>query len=263
MIVVKDLWKTFRTSRLQKREAKTAPGQGGDGTVDAVAGVSFTCPPGRIFSLLGPNGAGKTTALRMIATLLKPTSGSIEVAGIDAVKHPQEVRRRLGFLTGTTKLYDRLTPNELVKYYADLHGMERTIFETRKHELFTRLEMHDFAKKRIGKLSTGMRQKVSIVRTMIHDPEILVFDEPTVGLDVITSKNIIELIRGCKQQGKTVIFSTHIMGEVNRLSDDMAIIHGGRLVFSGTHAEFVGGMQRDSIEEEFIRLLEAAPKDAA
>lgn len=262
MIVVKDLRKTFKLSRQQKREADAAAGRGGGGTVDAVAGVSFTCRPGRIFSLLGPNGAGKTTALRMIATLLKPTSGSIEVAGIDALKNPKEVRRRLGFLTGTTKLYDRLTPNELVKYYADLHGMDRGVFEPRRDELFTRLDMHGFAKKRIGKLSTGMRQKVSIVRTMIHDPEILVFDEPTVGLDVITAKNIIELIRDCRQQGKTVIFSTHIMGEVSLLSDDMAIIHRGRIVFCGTHAEFVAGMQRDSIEEEFIRLLETAPKQA-
>jgi sodium transport system ATP-binding protein len=259
MIVVEDLWKTFKLSRQQKREMKISPGSSADGTVDAVAGVSFTCRPGRVYSLLGPNGAGKTTTLRMIATLLKPTSGSIEVAGVDAIKHPQEVRRRLGFLTGTTKLYDRLSANELVKYYADLHGMGKAEFEKRKDELFTRLDMHDFAKKRIGKLSTGMRQKVSIVRTMIHDPEILVFDEPTVGLDVMTAKNIIELIRSCKEGGKTVIFSTHIMGEVSLLSDDMAIIHQGRLVFSGTHAEFVAGMQRDSIEEEFIRLLEAGP----
>lgn len=260
MIVVKDLWKTFKLSRQQKREIKAAPERRGDGTVDAVAGVSFTCKPGRIFSLLGPNGAGKTTALRMIATLLKPTSGSIEVAGIDAVKNPQEVRRRLGFLTGTTKLYDRLNANELVKYYADLHGMDKEVFEARREELFRRLDMHSFAKKRIGKLSTGMRQKISIVRTMIHDPEILVFDEPTVGLDVITAKNIIELIRDSKEQGKTVIFSTHIMGEVSLLSDDMAIIHNGRLVFSGTHDEFVAGMQRESIEEEFIRLVEVVPR---
>ena len=259
MIVVKDLRKTFKVSRLQKREFRASPGGSRDGNIDAVAGVSFKCQPGRIFSLLGPNGAGKTTALRMIATLLRPTSGSIEVAGIDAVKNPQEVRRRLGFLTGTTKLYDRLTPKELVKYYAELHGMDRAVFEKRREELFTTLDMHEFAKKRIGKLSTGMRQKVSIVRTMIHDPEVLVFDEPTVGLDVITSKNIIELIRGCKERGKTVIFSTHIMGEVSLLSDDMAIIHKGRLVFNGTHAEFVKGMQRDSIEEEFIRLLEGTP----
>ena len=260
MIVVKDLRKTFKLSRQQRRERKAEPGSGGDGTVDAVAGVSFTCRPGKIFSLLGPNGAGKTTTLRMIATLLKPTSGSIEVAGIDVVENPQEVRRRLGFLTGTTKLYDRLSANELVKYYADLHGMERGAFEKRKEDLFTLLDMNDFAKRRIGKLSTGMRQKVSIVRTMIHDPEIIVFDEPTVGLDVVTAKNIIDLIRRCKEQGKTVIFSTHIMGEVSLLSDDMAIIHNGKLVFSGAYADFARQMKGRSIEEEFIRLLEGAPQ---
>lgn len=256
MIVVKDLWKTFKLSRQQKKELKNTPGAPRDGTLDAVAGVSFTCQPGRIFSLLGPNGAGKTTALRMIATLLKPTSGSIEVAGIDAVKKPQEVRRGLGFLTGTTKLYDRLTANELVKYYADLHGMEKSAFETRRDELFTRLDMHDFAKRRIGRLSSGMRQKVSIVRTMIHDPDIIVFDEPTVGLDVVTAKNIIELIRDCKRRGKTVIFSTHIMGEVRLLSDDLGIIHNGKLVFRGSYAEFEGQMRGESLEEEFIRLVE-------
>ena len=150
MIVIKDLWKTFKLSRQQKRELKGTPGARRDGVVDAVAGVSFTCQPGRIFSLLGPNGAGKTTALRMIATLLKPTAGSIEVAGIDALKEPREVRRRLGFLTGTTKLYDRLSPNELVKYYAELHGMNKDAFEKRKDELFTLLDMHGFAKRRIG-----------------------------------------------------------------------------------------------------------------
>jgi sodium transport system ATP-binding protein len=192
----------------------------------------------------------------MIATLIKPTAGSISVGGFDAVKDPQEVRRRLGFLTGTTKLYDRLTPNELVKYYADLHQMDRAVFERRRDELFELLDMKGFARQRIGKLSGGMRQKVSIVRTMIHDPDIIVFDEPTVGLDVITSKNIIELIRNCRNQGKTVIFSTHIMGEVNLLSDDLAIIHKGRLAFNGTKDEFVGQMQSGSLEEEFIRQVE-------
>lgn len=258
MIVVKDLWKTFKLSRQQKKERNGARAAGRDGNVDAVAGVSFTCGPGRIFSLLGPNGAGKTTTLRMIATLLKPTSGSIEVAGFDAVKNPREVQRRIGFLTGSTKLYDRLNANELVKYYADLHGMDRALFERRRDELFTLLDMHDFAKRRIGKLSSGMKQKVSIVRTIIHDPDIVVFDEPTVGLDVVTAKNIIELIRSCKQEGKTVIFSTHIMGEVSLLSDDLAIIHNGKLIYCGEYEEFRGRMQRESLEEEFIRLLEEA-----
>ncbi len=252
MIVVNNLWKTFKMSREQKREL------GGDlrnGVIDAVAGISFTCQPGRIFTLVGPNGAGKTTALRMIATLLKPTSGSITVGGYDVMKQPQEVRRRIGFLTGTTKLYERLTPNELVRYYADLHGMDRDRFERRKQELFSLLDMHDFANRRIGKLSTGMRQKVSIVRTIIHDPEIVVFDEPTVGLDVMASKNIIELIRNCREAKNTVIFSTHRMGEVSLLSDDLAVIHKGKLRYSGTYKEFSGQMQAESLEEEFIRLL--------
>lgn len=253
MIIVKDLWKTFKMSRQQKKEMGA---EHRDGVINAVAGVNFTCQPGRIFTLLGPNGAGKTTALRMIATLLKPTSGSITVAGFDVVKHPQEVRSKIGFLTGTTKLYERLTPNELIKYYANLHDMDKNLLEKRREELFTLLDMHEFVNRRIGKLSTGMRQKISIVRTMIHDPEILVFDEPTVGLDVITSKNIIELIRNSRDSGKTIIFSTHIMGEVSLLSDDLAIIHNGKLCFSGMYKDFLNQMQRESLEEEFIRLVQ-------
>ncbi|HKZ40628.1 MAG TPA: ATP-binding cassette domain-containing protein, partial [Candidatus Hodarchaeales archaeon] len=250
-----DLWKTFKLSREQKKEIGN---KHRDGEVNAVAGISFTCQPGRIFTLLGPNGAGKTTALRMIATLLKPTSGSITVAGFDVDKQPEQVRRRLGFLTGTTKLYERLTPNELVKYYADLHHMDKSSFVKRREELFSLLGVHEFANRRIGKLSTGMRQKVSVVRTMIHDPEIIVFDEPTVGLDVITAKHIIELIRNCKAAGKTVIFSTHIMGEVSLLSDDLAIIHNGKLCYSGAYKDFQSQMKTGSLEEEFIRLVEEA-----
>jgi len=253
MIVVKDLWKTFKVSRQQRKEKGN---KHGDGKIDAVAGINFSCQPGRIFTLLGPNGAGKTTTLRMIATLLKPTSGSITLDGVDVVKQPQEARRKLGFLTGTTKLYDRLTADELVKYYADLHDMDKALFKKRKEELFTLLDMHDFANWRIGKLSTGMKQKVSIVRTIIHNPEIVVFDEPTVGLDVITAKHIIELIRRCKEEGKTVIFSTHIMGEVSLLSEDMAIIHNGRLCFNGSYKSFHDQMQSESLEAEFIRLLQ-------
>lgn len=255
MIVVDNLWKTFNLSRQQKRERSNG---NQSGKIHAVAGINFKCRPGRIFTLLGPNGAGKTTTLRMIATLLQPSKGTITVAGYDARKQAQEVRRRLGFLTGTTKLYERLNPYELVKYYADLHGMEKDRFEQRREELFTLLDMKSFAKRRIGKLSSGMRQKVSIARTMIHDPDVVVFDEPTVGLDVITSKNIIELIRSCRNSGKTVIFSTHIMGEVSLLSDDLAIIHKGKLAYYGTYDEFKKAMKRESLVEEFIRLLEEA-----
>jgi sodium transport system ATP-binding protein len=253
MIALTDLRKSFRHDRQRRKERE---GDGREGAVDAVAGVTFHCRPGRVFSLLGPNGAGKTTTLRMIATLLKPSSGSIEVSGIDAIQHPQEVRRKIGFLTGSTKLYDRLTPDELVKYYADLHGVDGKRFKTRRDELFALLGIEEFAGRRIGKLSTGMRQKVSIARTIIHDPEVVIFDEPTVGLDVITARHIIDLIRSCRQQGKTVLFSTHIMGEVSLLSDDLAIMHNGKLCFNGSYKELRDSMRTESLEEEFIRLVQ-------
>ncbi len=253
MIAVKELTKTFKLSRQQKREI----GEGFTGSkIYAVNEISFTCHPGRVFALLGPNGAGKTTALRMIATMLKPTSGTITVSGYDVIQQSREVRRRMGFLTGDTGLYHRLTPNEFVKYFADLHGMDKNMYKRRREELFTLLDMHDFANRRIGKLSSGMRQKISIVRTIIHDPEVIVFDEPTAGLDVVTSRNIIQLIRNSKEDGKTVIFSTHRMGEVSLLSDDLAIIHKGRLCFNDTYEEFINQMQTRSMEDEFIRLVE-------
>ena len=250
MIQIEHLSKEFKLSRKQRKE------QDSDSkTVMAVSDVSFTCQPGRVFTLLGPNGAGKTTTLRMLATLLKPTSGTITVDGHDAVKASREVRKRIGFLTNSTALYERLTPNEIIKYYADLHGMEKDKFEKRKEELFKLLGIHEFAGRRIGKLSTGMKQKVSIARTVIHDPDVVVFDEPTSGLDVVTSRSIIQLIRDSKAQGKTVIFSTHIMGEVNLLSDDLAIIHKGKIQFNDTFENFLKQMKTRSIEDEFIRIV--------
>ena len=210
MIQLNEVTKTFSLSRQQKREM-------GDefqgSTIDAVREVNFTCKPGRVFALLGPNGAGKTTALRMIATMLKPTFGTVAVCGYDVVKQSQKVRSRIGFLTGNTGLYDRLTPSEMVKYFADLHGMDKPHYEHRRDKLFSMLSIHNFAHRRIGKLSSGMKQKVSIARTIIHDPDVIVFDEPTSGLDVVTSRSIVQLIRDCSDAGKTVIFSTHRMGK--------------------------------------------------
>ncbi len=250
MIEVEQLSRKFKLNRKQKRE------MGADSaTLMAVDNVSFTCRPGKIFTLLGPNGAGKTTTLRMLATMLRPSSGSIEIAGYDTVKQPREVRRRIGFLTGSTALYDRLNANEIIKYYAELHGMEKSLFEKRKEELFNLLGINEFAGRRIGKLSAGMKQKVSIARTMIHDPEVVIFDEPTVGLDVITARNIIQLIRNCRKEGKTVIFSTHIMGEVSLLSDDLALIHKGKLLFNDTYDNFLKQMTSRTIEDEFIRIV--------
>lgn len=250
MIKVENLYKSFKLNKKQKKEYNTT-----DDEAVAVDKISFTCEPGKIFSLLGPNGAGKTTTLRMISTIIKPTSGKIEVGGFDTVTQSKEVRQRIGFLTGSTGLYERLTADEVLKYYADLNDVAPADFEARKKHYYDLLDMHDFAGKRIGQLSTGMKQKVSITRTMIHDPAIVVFDEPTSGLDVITAENIIKLIRDCKTQGKTVIFSSHIMSEVDLLCDDLAIINKGKLLYNDSMANFRANMQADSLTGEFIRIV--------
>lgn len=250
MIEVSNLRKEFILSRQQQKELNTT-----DKKSIAVDNISFTCQPGRVFSLLGPNGAGKTTTLRMLSTIFKPTAGSIKIAGIDAVKSPQEARKKIGFLTGSTGLYARLTPNELIAYFAELYDVSKKDFQERKDKLFTLLDMNDFQNKRIGKLSTGMKQKVSICRTMIHNPDVVVFDEPTSGLDVITAENIIKLIVDCKNEGKTVIFSSHIMSEVDLLCDDIAIVHKGHLLFNGTMPDFRSQMQADNLTAEFIRIV--------
>lgn len=251
MIKVSHLRKEFELSRQQKKELQT--------TADkalAVDDLSFECQPGKVFSLLGPNGAGKTTTLRMLSTILTPTSGEIEIAGIDAIKYPQEARSKIGFLTGSTGLYARLTPLEIIDYFAALYQVPFKEKEERKKYLFDLLNMNDFLQKRIGKLSTGMKQKVSICRTMIHNPEVVIFDEPTSGLDVITAENIIQLIRDCRDQGKTVIFSSHIMSEVDLLCDELAIVHKGKLKYRGQMSDFRQNMEASNLTEEFIRIVQ-------
>ncbi len=252
MIEVQRLSKSFKLNRTKRKERAT-----NNRDVLAVNDISFTCKPGRVFSLIGPNGAGKTTTLRIIATILKPSSGTVKVDGFDVEKNPVEVKRKLGFLTGSTGLYDRLTPNEIVEYFARLNDVDQEKMKRKRKELFDLLDIHDFAKQRIGKLSTGMKQKVSIARTMIHDPEIIVFDEPTAGLDVITAVNIIDLVKDCRAAGKTVIYSTHIMGEVELLSDDIAIIDKGRIYLQSTFEAFKEQMQGNSLVGEFIRIIKS------
>ncbi len=250
MIQVTDLAKTFTLTKKQQKELNTKAS-----SVDAVNGVSFHCEPGRVHGLLGPNGAGKTTTLRMLSTIFKPSKGSILINGIDAVKNPAEARKHIGFLTGSAGLYARLTPNELIDYFGKLYNVPTDLIASRKNHLFELLDMHDFANKRIGKLSTGMKQKVSICRTMIHDPQVIIFDEPTSGLDVITADNIIKLIRDCKNQGKTVIFSSHIMGEVDLLCDDITIIHKGKVLFNDTMDAFRAQQIEPNLTAEFIRIV--------
>ena len=255
MIEVKNLTKTYTLSRQQKKEM--GPQFTGD-TLDALEGISFACEPGRVYGLLGPNGAGKTTTLRIIATMLDPTTGTVTVDGLDVTEQPQAVCERIGFLTGSTGLYDRLTATELVRYYADLHGVPEADFRERRNELFDLLDMHDFADRRIGTFSTGMRQKVSIARTLIHDPEVIIFDEATAGLDAIAARSIMHLIRQSRDQGKTVLFSTHRMDEVNMLADDLGILHEGELLYDGTYDAFTATMEADTFEDEFIRRIEEA-----
>jgi sodium transport system ATP-binding protein len=250
MIQVTNLTKKFKLSKQQKKKMHLS----GD-WVTAVDDISLQCNPGRIFSLLGPNGAGKTTTLRLISTLLQPTNGSVQVAGLDTQKDGQQVRGKIGFLTGSTGLYDRLTPEEVVSYFGKLNGMDSETLKKRRNELFQMLGIHKFSGKRIGELSSGMKQKVSIARTMIHDPEVVIFDEPTSGLDVITAESIIDLIRQCKEQNKTVIFSSHIMSEVDLLCDDLAIIHDGNILYNDTMEQFRSQMQSDSLTKEFIRII--------
>ncbi len=252
MIEVSNLYKEFPLSKKQQKELNTK-----QSIAKAVENVSFSCKPGQIFSLLGPNGAGKTTTLRMLATIYSPTSGKIEIAGIDAIKYPQEVRKKIGFLTGSTGLYSRLTPLEIIDYFAKLYGVSNQKRDERKKYLFDLLNMHDFLNKRIGKLSTGMKQKVSICRTMIHDPQVVIFDEPTSGLDVITAENIIKLIGDCKEQNKTVIFSSHIMSEVDLLCDELAIIHQGKIKHQGSMTDFRNQMVENNLTAEFIRIVQS------
>ncbi|MBZ5701182.1 MAG: ATP-binding cassette domain-containing protein, partial [Acidobacteriia bacterium] len=178
------------------------------GEIHAVENVSFTCQPGRVYGLLGANGAGKTTTLRMLATILEPSDGTAAVAGYDIVAQPEKVRASVGFLSTATALYPRLTAQEMVEYFGRLNGLDEVTLQRRVAEIFARLEMDSFRERRCDKLSTGMKQKVSIARTLVHDPPVMIFDEPTLGLDVMTARTILAFIRECRDRGKTVIFST-------------------------------------------------------
>ncbi|HYL64149.1 MAG TPA: ATP-binding cassette domain-containing protein [Candidatus Methylomirabilis sp.] len=222
------------------------------GEIRAVDGVSFTCRPGEIYGLLGANGAGKTTTLRMLATILVPSGGTAMVAGYDVVKQPQEVRAHVGFLSTATALYDRLTAAETVEYFGQLFGLDAATIARRTNEIFKALDMDEFRDRRCGKLSTGMKQKVSIARTLVHDPPVMIFDEPTNGLDVMAARSITDFIRQCRDKGKTVIFSTHVMSEVEKLCDCIGIIHGGRMRTEGTLQELKDRYRKDNLEDIFI-----------
>ena len=225
------------------------------GEIRAVDDVSFTCRPGQIYGLLGANGAGKTTTLRLLATLLRPTGGSATVAGFDAAKEPERVRANVGFLATSTALYGRLTARETITYFARLNGLSDEAIAGRVARLADELGLHEFLDRRVEKFSTGMKQKTSIARTLVHDPAVLIFDEPTIGLDVMTARNIVRFVRDCRTRGKTVIYSTHVMSEVEKLCDVVGIIHHGRLVAEGTPAELRQRFGEQDMEEIFIQAI--------
>ena len=241
MIEVRQLTKTFRD---KKR-----------GEIHAVQDVSFTCRPGQIYGLLGANGAGKTTTLRMLATLLKPSSGTAVVAGHDTVAQPEQVRAQVGFLAASTALYGRLSAREMIAYFGRLNGMPDDAIRARIDVLARELDMHDFLDRRCDKFSTGMKQKTSIARTLVHDPAVMIFDEPTLGLDVMTARAIVKFVRDCRDRGKTVIYSTHVMSEVEKLCDVIGIIHDGRLVTEGTLAQLRERFGEPDMEEIFVKAV--------
>ena len=224
------------------------------GEVRAVDGISFKCRPGSIFALLGANGAGKTTTLRMLATILTPTSGEATIAGYNVIDEPAKVRSKIGFLSGTTGVYGKLSPREMIEYFGRLYGLEDSVIKQRSEHLFDILNMRDFVNGRCDKLSTGQKQKVSIARSIIHEPPVMIFDEPTSGLDVMSSRTIMTFIENCRKQGKTIIYSTHIMSEVERLCDEIGVIHNGQIRAIGTLEQLREQTGEQNLEMVFLKL---------
>lgn len=226
-----------------------------------VRDVSFTVGKGQIFGLLGPNGAGKTTLMQMIATLLKPSSGIISICGMDTVSSAQMIRKRMGFLTTEIKLDPMSTPNQLYRFFSELYDIPKEQIEARKEASFARFGIGPFADKRIAELSTGMKQKVSIVISLIHDPEVVIFDEPTNGLDILTSRQVMDYLLELKEQGRSVLLSTHIFSVAEQLCDVIAILVDGTIVAQGSAEELTQKTQSKNFEEAFFTLYKEHHKE--
>ncbi len=229
------------------------------GTFDAVIDLDLDVPPGAVVGLLGPNGAGKTTTLRMLATLLRPSTGHATVGGHDVVAAPLGVRRSVGYLTGDTGLYGRLTPREVLRYFGRLHGLEPAHLARRIDGLTEEIGLSDFADRRCETLSTGQKQRVSIARAVLHDPAVLILDEPTSGLDILAARDILALFRAAADDGKAVLLSTHIMAEVELICDRAVIIHHARVVAEGSLEELRERSGADSLSGGFLQLLGEGP----
>ncbi len=220
--------------------------------VVAVSDATFAVEPGEVFGLLGPNGAGKTTLLRMLGTIISPTSGHCWIAGMRTDRTPDEIRRHIGFLSGNTKLYGRLTGAEVLRYFGRLYGMPDDVIASRTAELSGMLEMGGFLDRRCESLSTGQTQKVNIARVILHDPKVLILDEPTLGLDIMTSRTILEFILDAKSRGHSIIFSTHYMTEAEMLCDRLGLIHRGDILALGTKEDLYAETGTTSIHDAFL-----------
>lgn len=256
MIEIKQLNKIFKLNKKQQKELHTT-----DTTKKAVEDLCLTIPGGQIFGLLGTNGAGKTTTLRCMATLLKPTSGTITVNGFDCVKEAEKVRESIGFLTNEVKLDPQFSADYIFDFFGRLRMMSEEQIKERKEELFTYFGITEFKDKKIEELSSGMKQKVSIAVSVIHNPEIIIFDEPTTGLDIITAKAVIDFLKEMREQGKTIVMSTHIMSEAQKLCDEVAIIVDGKKVAYGSIPELLKETGTEDLEEAFFQYYKTSRKE--
>ena len=249
MIEIKNLTKIFKLTKKMKKELKTK-----DSEKIAVNNINLSIKGGEIFGILGTNGAGKTTTLRIISTLLKPTSGTVEVNGLDTVRDGEKVREKIGFLTSEIKLDPNFTPDYLFDFFGELRNIPKSTIKERKEKLFSYFGIDDFKHKKIEELSTGMKQKAAIAVSLMHNPEIIIFDEPTSGLDIITAKSVLDYIKELKSENKTIIMSTHNMTEAEKVCDRIGIIIDGKIVFHGTIDEGVEKTDAKDLEEAFFKL---------
>ena len=256
MIQINELTKIYKLTKKQMIEQKTKKD-----LKRAVDNLSLVAKPGEIYGLLGPNGAGKTTALRCIATLLKPTEGNIVVSGFDTVKESEKVRKKIGFLTNEIKLDPQFSPKYMFEFFGKLHKVDDKLIEERREKLFSYFEITDFQDKKIEELSTGMKQKASIAVSLVHDPEVIIFDEPTNGLDIVTARNVTDYLKLLKEQGKTVIISTHIMTEAEKLCDKIGIIINGSKVSEGSLEEILSRTGTRDLEDAFFELYKIHNKE--
>lgn len=245
MIQVTDVHKTFTVKDKKSKSNKR---------IEAVRGITFKVEPGEIYGLLGPNGAGKSTTLRMIATLMQPDSGHIEVCGLDTQKDGEKVRSKLGYLSTDMNVYERFTPRELLRLFGEFQGVDPIIAERRGLYLLDKLQLMDFTDVKMDGLSSGQKQKVSIARALLHDPKVVIFDEPTTGLDVITAKTVLDLLRVMKSEGRTVIVSTHVMPLVEEMCDRVGIIFDGVLHGDAPPREVLQRWNARTLDEVFFQL---------